>query len=287
MTGSVDFRKWTGRLFVIFSDEDLDVFGDELAFGESGVFGEEIAGGDGGVGFEDDFLVGGFHAGGDDELRFAAVSAEEGADAGDTAEALPSGDAHETDDAEEGTQGEAGAEFAAEDAPPVGEFEFLEGEGADDEGGALGAGVSAGGDDEGNEERDDGGFFDFAFEVSHGGGGEHFAEEEDGEPAAALFHHLPEADGEVRRIEGFLAAHLLDVFGGFELGDVEDVVGGDDAEHVALIIGDGEGDAVIFFEEFDHDFAVGGGLDGNDLALIDVTDEDVGIGHDESAEAYF
>ena len=70
---------------------------------------------------------------------------------------------------------------------------LAEREGANDEGGSLAAGVTAGGDDEGDEKRDDGGLGDFVFEGAHRGGGEHFAHEEDGEPAAAFFDHLGEA----------------------------------------------------------------------------------------------
>ena len=74
-------------------------------FGESGVFGEEIAGGDGGVGSRTTPRRR-LSCRWGRRVAFRRWSAEEGADAGDTAEALLSGDAHKTDDAEEGTQNE-------------------------------------------------------------------------------------------------------------------------------------------------------------------------------------
>ena len=59
-------------------------------------------------------------------------------------------------------------------------------------------------------------------------------EEECGEPAAALAHHGAKSDLYVWCVEGFHAAHALDVFRGLFFGDVENVVHGDDAQQQCL-----------------------------------------------------
>jgi hypothetical protein len=68
-------------------------------------------------------------------------------------------------------------------------------------------------------------------------------------------------------------------------GDVEDVVDGDDAEHLAVLIDDGQGGAVVFLEGLDGVFALGGGGDADDRAITDAIEALVGVGQNQRAEA--
>src|SRR5580698_5940045 len=86
----------------------------------------------------------------------------------------PQHDAGEADNAKDSTEQEPGHEFTPDDAEPVGNGEFAECHGLDDEGRCLGAAIAAAGNDEGYEEGKDDSFRDLVFEVSHGRGSEHF-----------------------------------------------------------------------------------------------------------------
>src|SRR5262249_42534106 len=161
-------------------------------------------------------------------------------------EELPGQDADEAQGGEEEPEREAGHELAPDDAPPVAQLELAEREGAYYQCGGLRAGVAAAADDEGNEEgEDDAGGSAPLREEAHGPRREHLAQEQPRQPPAALPQHLSEADAQVRRVEGFHAAQLLDVLGRLLLHDVDDVVDGDDALHPALGVDDRHGDEVL------------------------------------------
>jgi hypothetical protein len=145
--------------------------------------------------------------------------------------------------------------------------------------------VSAAADDQRDEQCDHRRPGDLVLVVGHRGGGQRLADEEGGQPAAALFHHLPARDVEVRRFQRFGAAELLHLAGGAALGEFEDVVGGDDAEHASVGVDDGQGDAVVTFELRDD---LAGGhrdRDRNERAVLDVGDRHVFVGEDERPES--
>ena len=88
-------------------------------------------------------------------------------------------------------------------------------------------------------------------EVAHGRSGQHLSEKQGGKPASSLSHHLEERRFQIGRVQGFHAAHLLDVFGRFFLGDIEDVVARHYAQQDPVGVHHGEGDPVVLFHHAD------------------------------------
>ncbi len=121
-------------------------------------------------------------------------------------------------------------------------------------------------------------------EAGHDGDGDELYGEECGEPWAAFFDHLRRSDVEVRLAEGLDAGEFVDVFGGFLFGDVDDVVVGDDADEEAAAIDDGECGAVVAGHHADGFFAVGGGVEGEELLVHEALDGGVGVGEEELAD---
>jgi hypothetical protein len=83
----------------------------------------------------------------------------------------------------------------------------------------------------------------------HRGRRQHLPEKEHGEPPRALAHQRAESRAPVRKVERLHTAQLLDVFGGFFVHDVEDIVRRHDAAHAALGIDDREGPQVMSREQ--------------------------------------
>src|SRR5262245_17203558 len=92
---------------------------------------------------------------------------------------------------------------------------------------------------------------------------QHLPQEQGREPAASLPDHLKIAHVKVRSVEGFHAADLLDVLGGFLLGDIQHVVSRNDAEHMAVLVGYWQSYAVIFLEGPEEFLPVDRGRNGN------------------------
>ena len=74
------------------------------------------------------------------------------------------------------------------------------------------------------------------FIARHDGGREELAECENGKPAAALAHVLPEPHLHIGLLEGFHTAELLRVFRLLFLDDVDDVVDGNHTQQAPLTI---------------------------------------------------
>ena len=80
--------------------------------------------------------------------------------------------------------------------------------------------------------RDKDGFFNLVLKVRHRGRCQHLAKKEDREPPATLAKQVLKGRVEVRRVEYLGTSHALDQFGSFALGNIENFVDRDDAEHV-------------------------------------------------------
>ncbi len=179
------------------------------------------------------------------------------------AEQLPGHDADDRQHAEDGTQGDAGRHFAQRHLPPVAQAQFAQGQAADQQRGGLRTGIAAGAHDQRNEQREHHGAGQLVLVMLHGAGGEHFAEEQHAEPAGALAQHLEEADLHVRLFQRFHAAELVRVLGGFFDQRIQDVIHGDDAQHLLARIDHGNGEQVVATDQLSHFFLVEHGIDGH------------------------
>ena len=88
--------------------------------------------------------------------------------------------------------------------------------------------------------------------------------------------HRGELHVEVRRAECLRSAELLDVFGSTLLRDVEHVVHGDDAQHVAAIVGHGQHPSVVFLERLQDSVTVVRGPHRDQLGIVDRHDVQLG-----------
>ena len=121
--------------------------------------------------------------------------------------------------------------------------------------------------------------------AAHRGRRERLAQEEDGEPAAALPDHVEEPDVEVRCVEGLRAADLLDVASRFLLGVFEHVVDRDDAEHLSLGIHHRERDPVVAIERGDDLVARRRRRDRQGRAWVDLGDAGAVVRENQGPEA--
>jgi hypothetical protein len=149
----------------------------------------------------------------------------------------------------------------------------------------LPAGVPARGDDERDEQREDHRAIDLSLEATQRARRQHLADEERHEPAGALLQHAEDADLHVRLLERLHAGELVDVLR--LLGDdrIDDVVDGDDAEHVALVVDDRDGEEVVLLDETCDFLAVDERADADRLPHVaDVRDATGAVGADQLAQ---
>ena len=158
---------------------------------------------------------------------------------------LPEQDARHPDEAKQRSERQSRGQLAQRDLPPILDVDLAQRERPNDEGRRLGARVAARADDQRHEQGEHDGMRDLALEVSHRGRRQHLAQEERGQPAAALPDHRPETDRRVRLVERFHAAKLLDVLRLHFFHDVDHVVDRDDTHDMTAFAHHGHRDQVV------------------------------------------
>lgn len=176
---------------------------------------------------------------------------------------------------------EADDELAADDAPPGGGAGVTDGECADHEGGGLRAGITTAADEEGEERDESKDFADGFFEDGHAGAGKDVDEDQADEPADALAIKLEKGGITETDFDGVDLAEFLEVFGGFLLDDVEDVVNRDDAEKDVISVDDGQGVEARLLKERDSFFLILRGAEADVLAIHKGRDRGGGRGEED------
>jgi hypothetical protein len=91
---------------------------------------------------------------------------------------------------------------------------------------------------------------------------------------------------EIRHVEGFETAELLGVFRGLFLDDVDDVVDGHDALHLAVAVDDGDDVEVVLGEHARDRLLIHLVRDADDVGLHDLGDRDLRISAEQVAERH-
>ncbi len=108
-----------------------------------------------------------------------------------------------SDQPQNAAQHESGKDFPSHDPPPVPDGYFSQGHSLNDQGGSLGAAVSAAGHDQGNKIGQDQHFCQFIIIISHGRGREHFTEKKDDQPADTFADQLKKRRFQIGMIQCF------------------------------------------------------------------------------------
>ena len=169
---------------------------------------------------------------------------------------LPDHDAYDGQATEDGAEHHAGGHFAQGHLPPVAQAQFAQRQAADQQRGRLRTGVATRAHDQRNEQGQHHRARQFVLVVLHRAGGQHLADEQHAQPAGALAQHLEEADLHVRLVQRLHAAELVRVFGGLFDQRIEDVIDGDDAEHVLLRVHHRNGQQIVAADQPRHVFLV-------------------------------
>ena len=124
-------------------------------------------------------------------------------------------------------------------------MDFADGEAADDECGALGAGVSAGLGDNGYEPYNEHGADEEWGERADEVGGDGADGEEQDEPRDTAEYEAEYGALQVGAIVRSKRAHAIDILGLFLADDIEHIVKGNDAEDAPEVIAHREGDEIV------------------------------------------